>query len=183
MNIVKNEKYKFEIHCTSGEIYVDTVSGTLVEKEEKEKEEKPKEPEESEKEKPTEEIIYNVSNCDELATILKIKDNFDPSIAQFAFKYRGETIEFDANTAAVMPHDGFKTRFDYLIYAWDYSETSVSGPSFQFEDVNYYDLNLVGDNVPDSFGVGLNIHVIAIVDEYDSNSGLFKLEPVEIRMR
>lgn len=35
----------------------------------------------------------------------------------------------------------------------------------------------------DSFEKGLNIHAIAIVDEYDSNSGLFKLKPVEIRMR
>ena len=49
--------------------------------------------------------------------------------------------------------------------------------------VNVFDLNLVGDNIPDSLATGMNIHIIAIVDEYDSNSGLFQLVPVETRMR
>ena len=93
------------------------------------------------------------------------------------------TIEFDGNVAYVSPHEGYNTRFDYLVYAGDYSETTVSGPSFQFEDVNYYDLHLEGDNVPDTFGVGLNIHVIAEIEEYDSGSGLFKLTPVAITIR
>ena len=81
------------------------------------------------------------------------------------------------------PHEGYRTRFDYLIYAGDYSESIVSGPSFQFEDVNYYDLHLEGDNIPDSFEVGLNIHVVAIIEEYDSGTGLFKLDPVKITIR
>ena len=50
-------------------------------------------------------------------------------------------------------------------------------------DVNVFDLNLVGDNIPDSLATGMSIHIIAIVDEYDSNSGLFQLVPVETRMR
>ena len=134
-------------------------------------------PEESEEE------LLSVNNCEELATLLGLKDEFDPSIAEFASKYQGRTIEFDGNVAYVSPHEGYSTRFDYLIYAGDYSETTVLGPSFQFEDVNYYDLHLEGDNVPDTFGVGLNIHVIAEIEEYDSVSGLFKLIPVAITMR
>lgn len=130
-----------------------------------------------------EEEVLSVNNCEELAALLSLKDEFDPSIAEFASKYQGRTIEFDGNVAYVSPHEGYSTRFDYLIYAGDYSETTVSGPSFQFEDVNYYDLHLEGDNIPGTFGVGLNIHVIAEIEEYDSGSGLFKLTPVEIRMR
>lgn len=133
-------------------------------------------------EEPEEEIL-SVNNCEELAALLGLKDEFDPSIAEFASKYQGRTIEFDGNVAYVSPHEGYSTRFDYLIYAGDYSETTVSGPSFQFEDVNYYDLHLEGDNIPDTFGVGLNIHVIAEIEEYDSESGLFKLTPAAITMR
>ena len=50
-------------------------------------------------------------------------------------------------------------------------------------DVNYYDLHLTGENVPDTFGIGLNIHIVATVGEYDEASGLFQLKPVSISMR
>ena len=92
-------------------------------------------------------------------------------------------IEFDAHTADVSRNEDYKTRFNYLIHAGDYSTTSVSGPNFQFHDVSYGDLNLVGNNVPETFGVGLNIHVIAKVGEYNAINGLFELEPVAITMR
>jgi hypothetical protein len=35
----------------------------------------------------------------------------------------------------------------------------------------------------DTFGVGLNIHIIATVEEYSETSGLFQLKPVSIKMR
>ncbi|MCD7892364.1 MAG: DUF4839 domain-containing protein [Erysipelotrichaceae bacterium] len=131
----------------------------------------------------SEEEILNTSNCEEFAELLTLKDEFDSSIGSFAEKYKGRQIEFDANVVSVTNHDDYTTRFDFLILSGDYSETSVSGPYFQFEDKNYYDLNLVGDDVPDSLEVGMNIHVIATVKKYDSNTGLFKLDPVEISIR
>lgn len=133
-------------------------------------------------EKPTVEIL-TVGNCKDLAEILSKKDEFDPLIKEFAQKYAGRTIEFDGNTASVQQHGNYKTRFDYLISPGDYSETTVSGPSFQFRDVNYSDLHLTGDNVPDTFRVGLNIHIIATVGQYNETSGLFQLKPVSIKMR
>lgn len=132
--------------------------------------------------KPTEELL-TVDNCKDLAGILSTKGEFDPIIKEFAQKYAGRTIEFDGNTAAVQQHGNYKTRFDYLIYNGDYSKTTVSGPHFQFRDVNYFDLHLTGDNVPDTFAVGLNIHIIATVGEYNETSGLFQLKPVSIKMR
>ena len=137
----------------------------------------------SDKNKDTEDEILNVSNCSELASILSLKDEFDPSISSFATKYKGREIEFDANVASVMNHEGYSTRFDYLIYAGDYSTTSVSGPCFQLEDVNYYDLNLEGDNIPDSFTAGLNMHIVAEIEGFNASNGLFKLDPVKITMR
>jgi hypothetical protein len=133
-------------------------------------------------EKPTVEIL-TMGNCKDLAEILSKKDEFDPLIKEFAQKYAGRIIEFDGNTAAVQQHGNYKTRFDYLIYAGNYSKTTVSGPSFQFRDVNYSDLHLTGENVPVSFGAGLNIHIIATVGEYNETSGLFELKPVSIKMR
>ncbi|WP_416246471.1 DUF4839 domain-containing protein [Clostridium sp. HCS.1] len=131
----------------------------------------------------TSEEILTVDNCKDLSDILSTKDEFDSRIKDFAQKYEGKTIEFDGNTAYVSKHGDYKTRFDYLIYAGDYSETTASGPSFQFSNVNYSDLHLTGDNVPDTFGVGLNIRIVAVVGEYDENSGLFQLKPLSIKMR
>lgn len=122
-------------------------------------------------------------NNSELAYILSTKDEFDPKIKEFARKYAGEMIEFDGHTAAVSRNGDYDTRFNYLIHVGDYSDTFVSGPNFQFYDVTYGGLNLVGKNIPDPFGVGLNIRVIARVGEYNEISGLFQLEPVAITMR
>lgn len=127
--------------------------------------------------------LLTIDNCKDLAEILSTKDEFNPLIKEFAKKYAGKTIEFDGNTAAVNQHGDYKTRFDYLIHTGDYNKTSVSGPSFQFRDVNYLDLHLTGDSVPDALGVGLNIHIIATVGEYNETSGLFQLKPVSIKMR
>lgn len=155
-----------------------------VEKERESKESEITEEDEAngEEESETEEIL-TVDNCEELAAILSLKDEFDTSIKVFAEKYDGRTIEFDGNVAYVSPHENYDTRFDYLIYGGDYNENSISGPNFQFENVNYYDLHLKGDNVPDTFGIGINIHIVAEIKEYDEKSGLFKLNPVAITMR
>lgn len=151
-------------------------------KKESEVKEDSKVKEDSEVNKTTEEIL-TVDSCKDLLEIITTKDPFDPLIKEFAQKYAGKTIEFDGNTAYVNHHGDKKTRFDYLIIAGDYSETAGSGPLFQFRDVNYYDLHLTGENVPDTFGIGLNIHIVATVGEYDEVSGLFQLKPVSITMR
>lgn len=127
--------------------------------------------------------LLSKDNCKDLAEILSTKNEFDSLIKEFAKKYAGRTIEFDGNIATVNQHGDLKTRFDYLIYAGDYSKTNVSGPCFQFNNVNYSDLHLTGDNVPDTFGEGVNIHIIATVGEYNEASGLFQLKPVSIKMR
>ncbi|MGL5086042.1 MAG: DUF4839 domain-containing protein [Clostridium sp.] len=132
--------------------------------------------------KSTEEIL-TADNCKDLSEILSSKVELDPLFKEFAQKYAGRTIEFDGTTAFVNPIENYKTRFDYLIYVGDYSTATGAGPSFHFANVNYYDLHLTGDNVPETFGVGLNIHVIATVGEYDESSGLFQVKPVSIRMR
>ena len=75
-------------------------------------------------------------------------------------------------------HGDASTRYDILILAGDYSNTSATGPNFQYNDVGTFDLHLTGANVPDSIGVGDNLHIVATVDEFDRESCLFVLEPV-----
>lgn len=119
-------------------------------------------------------------NNAEFAALLTGPETGD-TVRSFAERYAGQTIAFDGYTADVQPHDGAKTRFDYLILAGD-AGASHGGPNFRFTDVNYYDLHL-SDDAPDSFGVGLNIHVEATIVRYDPNTSWFELKPVSITMR
>ena len=129
---------------------------------------------------PVEEIL-TVENCPDLNTLLSLKDPFDSFVKEFATKYKGCTIEFDGNIAYLNNHGSYKTRYDILVYAGDHSETSAMGPSFQFVDVNIFDLNLADDT--DDIGMGDNIHIVAKVGKYSENSGLFELDPISTQMR
>lgn len=150
-----NMELSYQLSLSNDQIEIEKIEPEqdASQNEEKTDEESAEKIKDTEEDKDATEEVLNVNNCEELTALLSLKDEFDPSIAEFALKYQGRTIEFDGNVAYVSPHEGYNTRFDYLIYAGDYSESEVSGPSFQFEDVNYYDLHLEGDNVPDTFDV------------------------------
>ncbi len=120
-----------------------------------------------------------VENCPDLAAMLSNKAEIDDSYSAFATKYKGRIIEFDGRIDYCTKHGEFSTRFDYLVSAGDYDPDHQIGPSFKFENVNYYDLNTNLDTV----GVGLNVRIVAEVISFDSNSGLFYLEPVSVTGR
>lgn len=129
------------------------------------------------------EEIITLQNNEEFAHILKDSNDLK-SYANFAKKYEGKQIEFDAHIAYMNIHPNKKTRYDFLIYGGDYSETSGYGVPFQIRDKNVVnDLNLIGDNIPDSISEGLNIRLIAEVVKYDSGSGLLIINPIETRIR
>ncbi len=127
--------------------------------------------------------IINKANCSDFAKILETQNEFDPAIKSFAQKYEGKEIEFDGYVASVANYEGYNTRFNYLIYVGEYGKANISGPQFQFKNVNYYDLHLTGDNIPNSLKEGTNIHVIAEVKSYDENSGLFEIRPISVSVR
>lgn len=108
-----------------------------------------------------------------------------PAVEGFATKYRGSLIEFDGSIGAMNLHGDNQTRYDILISYGDYSETTSSGgPNFQFRDVNTTtDLHLTGNNIPDTIGVGDNLHVVARVGQFESNTLLFLIEPVSTEFR
>jgi hypothetical protein len=127
------------------------------------------------------EKILTVDNCPELKEILLSSDY--SQIEEFANKYAGRIIEFDGYVADVMPYKDYKTRYKFLIYVGDSDETYSGGPSFQFVDVNIYDLHLVGENIPDYIKYGTKLHIKARVMEFNYNTGLFRLDPVETSVR
>ncbi len=131
---------------------------------------------------PTAGEILTAENNADFAALLQGPGECDESVSDFATKYEGQTIEFDGNVAYIAPHGGYDTRFDFLIYAGDYSESAVPGPSFRFTDENYYDLNLTGPSIPDSISQGANLRFTAIVGEFTEGC-LLLLEPVSTRVR
>ena len=120
-----------------------------------------------------------VDNCPELASMLSNKAEIDPSYSDFATKYKGRTIEFDGRIDYCTHYENYDTRFDYLVSSGDYDPDHQIGPSFKFENVSYYDLHTDMDTV----SVGWNVHIIAKVESFDANSGLFYLDPVSVTKR
>jgi hypothetical protein len=127
--------------------------------------------------------ILTAKNNKDLANLLAVKNEFDPIISEFAKKYAGNTIEFNGNIAHMMSHENYKTRYDFLIYAGDYSKTPAIGPNFKFEDVNVSDLHLTGSKIPENIEVGQNIHIIAKVIKYNEEQELFFLMPISTEIR
>lgn len=186
VDITKEETVKFEISCTSSEINVNIISGTgkiensskSNKSESKEEKSDTKSNESSKSESKTEGNL-TVDNCPELAEILNNKAEIDESYSAFASKYEGKVIEFDGRIDNCQNHGNYTTRFDYLVSAGDYDPDHQIGPTFKFENVSYNDLNTDLDTV----SVGINVHIIAKVENFDSNSGLFFLEPVSVTER
>ena len=127
-------------------------------------------------------VIPNLTeeNCADLATLLELRDPCDPSVAAFASQYRGQTIEFDGCITAMQNHEDYKTRYDVLIGAGDFDSNSMRGPNFRLTDVSYYDMNVTGG---DSVYVGLNIHIVAKVKEYNEWTSWFELEIISMEVR
>ncbi|MGY3263079.1 DUF4839 domain-containing protein [Frigoribacterium sp. 2355] len=124
-----------------------------------------------------------IENSAAFAALLQNTDYCDASIATFASSHRDQTLTFDGHIAALKLHDGAKTRYDLLLGAGDFSETSAAGPAFQFRDVNTTsDLHYLGA-VPDSVGVGTMLRFTARVVEYEPNTCLFQLDPIETTFR
>lgn len=129
-----------------------------------------------------EDEILTLENNQELAALFADGENEELCKA-FIDKYQGRTIEFDGNIANIAPHGNFETRYDFLIYAGDYSEVSSNGsPAMQFEDKNFSDLKLTGDNAPGAVKVGDNLHIIAKVDDLINNF-LIILKPISTELR
>ena len=77
-------------------------------------------------------VVLSANSSAELGALLELSDYCSPQIAKFASAHTGQTIEFDGSVGALTNHDGARTRYDILLAAGDYSETSSAGPAFQY---------------------------------------------------
>lgn len=138
-------------------------------------------PTETQPSAPAVDEILTVGNNRDLKMLLSSSEDYALS-KSFSKTFQGRTIEFDGNVAASAPHGDYDTRFDFLIFGGDYSETVANpGPAFQFRDVNFYDLNVQGRG--SSVGTGNNLHIVATVGQFEPRTGLFPLEPASTRLR
>ncbi|NTW38600.1 MAG: DUF4839 domain-containing protein, partial [Cellulomonadaceae bacterium] len=106
------------------------------------------------------------------------------TIAQFAADHQGATIEFDGSVVAMNSHDGATTRYDMLLAPGDFSETSQTGPAFQFNDVNTTsDMHWTNESAKGTVGVGDDLHIVATVGQFDEASCLFLIDPAATSFR
>ena len=99
----------------------------------------------------------------------------------FVSKYAGKTIEFDGNISYLAPHANYTTRWDVLINAGDYDPNHALGPEMQYENVNTIDMGF--DDSLDEIRTGTNVHIKAIVKDYNASTCLLHLEPVSMSAR
>jgi len=141
------------------------------------------EPDPAESTEPAAAEVLTPENNEDLATLLKAGDGCDPEVGPLASKLAGKTIKFDGSIVDVAPHGSYTTRYDFLVSPGDKGPDSTVGPSFQFQDVNRFDLKFVGDEAS-GVSEGDLFRFKAEVGEYTPiNSCLIRLEPVATRAR
>ena len=127
--------------------------------------------------------VITAENSPQFAALLQLTDTCDASLAAFADGNEGRIVHFDGSIGAMAPHGSAKTRYDILIGAGDFSETSARGPAFQFNDVNTtYDMHYKNEG-PGHIGVGTNLGISAEVADYNADQCLFHLRPVATSFR
>jgi hypothetical protein len=132
---------------------------------------------------PADEQVLTADNSRELAALLALPDYCDQTVARFATEYSGRTVEFDGSIANMASHGDYDTRYDILIAPGTKGPESTVGPAFKFEDVNVFELNLTGAEIPDSVGEGDRFHFVAQIVEYNPDQCLLFLEPVSTGVR
>lgn len=132
-----------------------------------------------------EDTILTIDNCEDFASILLKDAEVDSSYSDFAEAYKGRTIEFDGCITYLTNHDNYDTRYDILLSAGDYAneDTANLGPVFKFEDVNTLNLGIEDLFLPEFVNIGNNVHVIAEIKSFNSDTGLFFLNPVSVTER
>ena len=71
---------------------------------------------------------------------------------------------------------------NYFLIILAFLNTENPGPTFKFKDVGVYDLG-DGLTLADYIKVGSNVKIQAKVRSYNSDTGLFELDPVSVEAR
>jgi hypothetical protein len=132
---------------------------------------------------PARDEILTVANSPEFAAFLAEPDYCSDAIGAFASAHTGQTIEFDGSVVTADNFSSDPQRQHILVSPGDLGPESVTGPAFQYRDVNITDLNFTGPSAPDSVSPGDKLHVVAEIEEYNSTQCLVFLNPVSTQVR
>ncbi len=124
-----------------------------------------------------------IDNNSDFKKLLALRDPSDSYIATFAEQYKGKLVEFDGCIIAMNKHGGYNTRYDILLGAGDFDENSTLGPAFRLTDVGVMDLDLDTLWLEDVLSLGTNIHIVAKLDKYNSNTTIYELDIISITVR
>lgn len=127
--------------------------------------------------------VITAENNKELSALLNTGDTCDPSMTQFATKYQGRKIEFDGSIVNMQHHEKYNTRYDILLGPGNAGPNTGVGPAFKYDNVNMFDLNLIGKDSPSSVTAGDKFRFTATVGTYNPKQCLFFLTPVSTTVR
>lgn len=123
--------------------------------------------------------VLTVENNPDLAAVLQERGSCSPVMSDFAANYVGQTIQFDGYIGNVAVVSTFGSLYNILIGAWDFDESDVRGPDFQYREIApVRELNLPGLVSPDDLRVPDRFRFTAVVDSYEPDTCLFLLDPV-----
>lgn len=128
---------------------------------------------------PTADPVLTKSGNRDFAEFLNVGDGCDPPVGPFVEDHEGETIKFNGSISNLAPHGDAKTRYDILVAPGDDGPNTTRGPNLIFEDVGVLDLQIEGDDVPDTISEGDRFLFEAKLESYSGEGGcLVLLDPV-----
>lgn len=122
--------------------------------------------------------VLTKSGNQDFAEFLNVGDGCDPPVGPFVDEHVGATIKFTGSISDLSPHGQTETRYDILVAPGNDGPEATRGPNLMFEDVNVFDLNLSGDDVPDSIREGDRFLFEAELKSFNADQCLVFLEPV-----
>ena len=140
-------------------------------------------PESTRSAKPKVPETLTAQNSKEFAKVLKVSNECDNKFKRFAEKYAGHQIAFDGSISAMAQHGDTQTRFDMLVGPGDKGINTSTGPQFHFYDKNAFDMNVTGSKIPEYIKAGQKYRFVAQVGEYNDDTCLWRLSPVETKVR
>lgn len=126
--------------------------------------------------------IITAQDNPEFAALLKA-DSCDSANRSFATRHKGETVAFNGSIVNMAHHGDYDTRYDFLLGPGDKGPNTAVGPAFRYEDVNIFDLRLIGKKVPDTVRAGDKFRFVAKVGTFNADQCVFSLEPVSTEVR
>ncbi|MER5960266.1 DUF4839 domain-containing protein [Streptomyces sp. NPDC001893] len=126
--------------------------------------------------------VITPQNDPEFAALLKA-DSCDDANLDFATKHGGQTVAFNGSIVSMAPHGDYDTRYDFLLGPGDKGPNTTVGPAFKYEDVNTFDLKLIGKKIRATVGAGDKFRFVAKVGKFNADQCVFFLDPVSTEIR